>query len=106
MPIDKPISTTAPAGYDQMLWDSIPAVRAQKHPGKHQIYTFGQSSADGMACIGCRWQVAELLSGPDAVTRHDRDMGLPHDHSAWVPLEHGPHTGTCPCQNQETNQES
>lgn len=100
MPINDPISTTAPAGYDQQLWDSIPSVRAQKYPGRHETYIFGQSSVDGTACIGCAWQTSAILTGGKAVSRHDRDMGLTHDHDAWVPLQRGPHAGTCPCGAQ------
>lgn len=105
MPLGEPISTTAPAGYDQALWDSIPSVRAQKNRGKHETYVFGQSSADGTACTGCSWQASRVLSRPISVAQHDRDMGLAHDHGSWVPLEHGPMRGTCPCQNESKEQE-
>lgn len=94
------MNTTAPNGYDQKLWDSIPSVRAKKHPGKHDTYVFGQSSADGTACIGCSWQTHRVLTGPDAITQHDRDMGLTHDHETWVPLASGAEQGNCPCRSQ------
>ncbi|WP_314191964.1 hypothetical protein [uncultured Arthrobacter sp.] len=100
MPLDKPISTIAPAGYDQKLWDSIPSVRAQKHRGKHQTYVYGQSSADGTACIGCAWQTSEILTGATAVARHDADQGLAHNHDVWVAIEHGQDAGRCPCGSQ------
>jgi hypothetical protein len=91
------VNTTAPDGYDQKLWDSIPSVRAKRHRGKHETYVFGQQSADGTACIGCSWQTHRVLTGPDAVAQHDRDMGLAHDHDTWVPLESGAQQGACPC---------
>ncbi len=100
MPLDKPISKIAPAGYDQKLWDSIPSVRAQKYRGKHETYVYGQSSADGTACIGCAWQIPGAVTGPTAIAQHDKDMRLLHDHDVWVPIERGPEAGLCPCGNQ------
>lgn len=100
MPLDKPISMVAPAGYDQRLWDSIPAFRTQKHRGMHEIYVCGQSSADGTACIGCAWQTHGAMTGAAAVEKHEKDMNLVHDHDVWVPNEHGPNAGRCPCGNQ------
>lgn len=93
MTLGNKISTTAPEGYDQKLWESIPSVKAQLHPGKHDIYIYGQSSADGTACIGCKWQTHELLEEKLAVSMHDQDMGLDHDHSAWIQKS----GGKCPC---------
>jgi hypothetical protein len=94
------MNTTAPEGYDQKLWDSIPSNRAMKHRGKHETYVFGQSSADGTACIGCSWETSRVLTGAAAVEAHDADKRLTHDHDAWVPIERGTEAGRCPCGNQ------
>lgn len=93
MTLGNKISTTAPKGYDQKLWESIPSVKAQLHPGKHDVYIYGQSSADGMACIGCGWQISNLLSRPDAIVLHDNSKGLKHDCSNWIPNR----DNECPC---------
>lgn len=82
---------------DERLWNSIPSVRAERYPGKHDTYVYGQSSADGTACIGCSWQTSQILSGPAAVAEHDHAMKTEHQHQDWVPLEHGLFIGTCPC---------
>ena len=94
------MNTTAPDGYDQKLWNSIPSVRAMKHRSKHETYVFGQSSADGTARIGCSWKTNRVLTGAAAVGAHDATEGLTHDHDAWVPVERGPEADRCPCGNQ------
>ena len=93
----KKMSTTAPEGYDQKLWESIPSVQAQLHPGKHKTYVFGQSSVDGTACVGCHWQTSKVLFGPAAVTAHDgvtggSELSTKHDCSVWLWEK-----GACPC---------
>lgn len=67
----KSMSTTPPEGYDKKLWESIPAVRRQLYPGKHEILVYGQQSADGMHCLGCSWQVSYLMSEKEAKKAHN-----------------------------------
>ncbi len=77
---------------DPPLWDSIPANRRKKYPGKHDTYIFGQGSADGTACIGCAWQTYSLLVGAEAVDNHDDARGFPHHCEEWIIRN-----GICPC---------
>ena len=75
-----------------------PSEIAAANPGKHKTYIFGQSSADGTACVGCQWQTPTLLFGPAAVQAHDAEMGLQHDHSRWIPDQR-----VCPCREEFKN---
>lgn len=93
MSLDDKISTTPPEGYDKALWESIPSVRTQLYPGKHDLYIYGQGSADGMACIKCNWQVSEIFLKIDAIIIHDTQMGLEHDCLKWIPNR----DNQCPC---------
>ena len=69
---------------DQKLWMSIPANRRKAFPGKHDIYIFGQSSADGTACIGCSWQTHDTLFGDEAKAVHNKQMMLDLTDDDWV----------------------
>lgn len=94
------LTTLAPEGYSQWLWDAIPANRAKAFPGKHETYIFGQQRADGTACVGCSWQSSQVFgSSEQAIKAHDTDLGIEHDHSLWIPGLRG-NEQTCPCQQQ------
>lgn len=50
-----------------------PRDRRERFPGKHEVYVYGQASADGMACIGCDWQASGMVGPvPAGVEWHDR----------------------------------
>lgn len=87
--------------------NGTPAELAAMHPGKHQIYTYGQQQAEGVACIGCSWQsTSRRFSSVAAIGEHDTDMGLVHDHDLWIPIERGPVAGTCPCGKPDLYEDS
>lgn len=78
------------------LRPSSPRYLREDNPGKHDLYIYGQSSADGMACIGCSWQASRPTDIGSALKDHDDQLGEPHDCTIWLPRRREG-AWFCPC---------